>query len=328
MIHELLSNGSWLAPQIDYLIWIQNLRMSSGGIFDNCFLHITMFGELLIPTLIMCIIYWCFSFNAGLYLFSLNSVGLLAIHTLKMVACIYRPWVLSDKIKPLEGAMKMAGGYSFPSGHCAMASSTWGGMAYLLRNKKILCGAIIFLILLIAFSRNYVGVHTPQDVIVALLIGFVLVFATDYLLKWCEKEKNRYLYAMAVFTILSICFFVYIITKHYPMDYINGKLLVDPKGPIYVTVLYIGWVTGLFNGVMLCKRFFPFDAKQGSLRNKILRGTIGSVILLGLFFGLENYIFNNSWSHPVAFWVMFGIGFFITAIYPLIFTKIDGKLKH
>ena len=323
MIHELLSSNSWIAPQIDYLVWVQSLRIHCGGIFDNCFLSLTALGELLIPTLVMCIIYWCISANAGLYLFTLNSAGLLAAKFLKMVACVYRPWVMSDSVKPLESALKMSGGYSFPSGHCAMAATTWGGAAFLLRNKKIICSLIILVILLIAFSRTYVGVHTPQDVIAGILIGLVLIFFVHYLLIWCEKDKNRYLYSMAVFSLLAILAFVYIMNKSYPQDFVNGKLLVNPKHAIYITVLYTGWVMGIFNGAFLCKRFFPFDAKQGSIKNKIIRGVIGVSVLIMLFYGLDKYLFDDIWGYPTAFGVMFVIGFFITAIYPFIFPRIN-----
>ena len=327
MLHELLSSNNWITPQIDYLIWIQNIRMHCCNGINTCFLNITALGELLIPTIVMCVIYWCVSANAGLYLFSLNSIGLFVAHFLKMIACIYRPWVLSDKIKPLEGALKMAGGYSFPSGHSTMASTTWGGMAFLLRNKKLLCTLIIIMILLIAFSRTYVGVHTPQDVITGVLLGLILVFIVHYLLKWCEKDKNRYIYSMAIFSILTILATIYMINKPYPHDYVNGKLLVNPNSAIYLTILYAGWVMGMFNGAFLCKRFFPFDAKQGSLKNKIIRALIGVVILLIIFYGINEYIFNEIWTYHVAFIVMFVIGIFITAIYPFIFTRINRMLE-
>lgn len=327
MLHEILSSNSWITPQIDYLVWLQNIRMHCGGIFDTCFLSITALGELLIPTMVICVIYWCVNANAGLYLFTLNSIGLLVAHFLKMVACIYRPWILSDRVKPIESALKMSGGYSFPSGHSSMASTTWGGMAFLLRNKKILCTLIILMILLIGFSRTYVGVHTPQDVIVGISIGLIFVFFVHFLLKWCDKNKNRYIYSMICFSILTVLASFYMINKPYPQDYVNGKLLVNPSHAIYLTILYSGWVMGMFNGAFLTKRFFPFDAKQGSLKNKIIRALIGVFILLGTFCSLDKYLFNEIWSYPVAFLVMFGIGLFITAIYPFIFTQINKMLK-
>lgn len=327
MIHELLSCDGWINPQIDYLLWIQNIRMHSSGIFDTCFLHITSLGELFIPTMIMSIIYWCVSFESGLYLFTLNSVGLLFAYLFKMIACVYRPWVLSDKIKPLDAAFKMAGGYSFPSGHSVMASTTWGGMAYLLRKRNVWCTLIILLILLIGFSRTYVGVHTPQDVIVGLSIGLFLVFIIDYLLKYCERNKTGYFYFMGIFNAAVILSMIYIFSKQYPLDYVNGQLLVNPKQAIYTTIIYTAWIMGIMNGAFLCKIFFPFKAETGSLRSKIIRGSIGFLVLSVLFIAIYTYFFSGETNYVLMFVMMFLSGFFITGGYPFIFSKISGLYK-
>lgn len=327
MIHEFLSSESWLSPQIDYLVWVQNLRINCGGLFDNCFLHITSLGEIFLPTVVICLVYWCISSNAGLYLFTLNSLGLIVGNLLKITACVYRPWILSDKVKPIDSAIKMAGGYSFPSGHCAMASTSWGGFAFLLRKNIWACSAIILLILLIAFSRNYCGVHTPQDVIVSLLMGIILIFAVYYILKYCEKNKNGDLKFLTIFNILALLSIVYVFVKHYPMDYIDGKLLVDPINAKYLYVLHIGWTMGMINGVFLCKRFFPFDAKKGTLKEKIVRAIVGLIILVEIFLPINNYFFNDIRNYYILFFSMFITGFFITAGYPFIFTKVADKIQ-
>ena len=325
MIHEFLSDPNWINPQIDYLLWLQNIRMHSSRIFETIFLYITRLGELYIPTIVMALIYWCIDSETGIYLFALNACGLWLSKIFKMAACVYRPWVLSDKIHPAQAAIKMAKGYSFPSGHTLMATTTWGGLAFVLRKLKIICALLVILVLLIGFSRNYVGVHTPQDVLCSLFIGLFLIFAAYYLLKWCTKNKNRYLYLLPVIDILGIITLLYIIFKPYPADYVNGKLLVDPKGAIYIAVLYMGWILGILNGLFLSKRFFPFDAQKGSLKFKITSALVG-IILLGIICAAtENYLFASDRSFVVVFGLMFVIGLFITAIYPYILTKLQNK---
>ncbi len=328
MIHEILSSEAWLKPQIDYLVYIQNLRISCDGLFDSCFLNITALGELFIPTLVICLVYWCVNSYYGLYLFTLNASGLILGNLLKMVACVYRPWILSNRIKPIEYALKMSGGYSFPSGHSAMASTSWGGFAFLLRKKIWACIGIIFLVLLIAFSRTYVGVHTPQDVIVGIVLGIILIFAVHYILCSCEKDKNRYMKVLLIFNIFAILSAIYVLTKHYPADYIAGKLLVNPNRAIFLFMLHTGWGMGLVNGALICKRFFPFDAKSGTIKERIIRGFIGLVFLLCIFFPLNDYFFSGVRNYYVSFLTMFLVGFFITAGYPLIFTKISKFAKN
>lgn len=325
MIHEFLTNPDWLKPQLDFLIWLQNIRLHIGPVLDNFFLGITKLGELLIPTLVMCIIYWCIDFEAGLYLFALNSVGLLFSKFFKMIACVYRPWIYHSQIIPVGDSVKMAAGYSFPSGHCLMAATSWGGIAFLIRKHKILCTLLILFVLLVGFSRNYVGVHTPQDVLFGIFTGLIFVFVIHYLFKWCEKDKNRYLYVAGVMNLIVITSLIYVIFKEYPADYIDGKLLVDPAKAIYISVLYSGWIMGLFNGAILCKRFFPYDAKSGGIKNRVIRGVIGAAILLAIFSPLDNYFFPSIRNFWLTFFAMFFVGIFITLIYPLMFTKIKFK---
>ena len=133
-----------------------------------------------------------------------------------MIACVYRPWVLSDKIHPSELAIPFAKGYSFPSGHSSMSSSVIGGLAYLLKRKKLICILLICLVLLIGFSRLWLGVHTPQDVICGLLIGFSLVFAVNKIIDWAEEKPNRYLFLTLLTDVLTALSIIYIqcLIKH------------------------------------------------------------------------------------------------------------------
>ena len=105
---DCLSNPDWLRPQIDLLLFLQNYRISCSDIIDKSFLSITVFGEYWLPTIICAITYWCIDFRAGIYLFGLEGLNVLIAHFLKMLACVYRPWVLSDKIHPSELAIPFA----------------------------------------------------------------------------------------------------------------------------------------------------------------------------------------------------------------------------
>jgi len=70
-----------------------------------------------------------------------------------------------------------AGWYSYPSGHAMLAPLVFGLGAYLLTRgsppatRRILRVAAVLLCLSIAWSRVYLGVHYPSDVIGALLAG-------------------------------------------------------------------------------------------------------------------------------------------------------------
>tara|TARA_B110000090_G_scaffold189544_1_gene220600 strand:+ start:500 stop:1357 length:858 start_codon:yes stop_codon:yes gene_type:complete len=70
---------------------------------------------------------------------------------------------------------KVGTSYGWPSGHAQIAVTLWGLLAYELKEKWISVGAIS-LIILIAFSRMYLGVHDLGDVISGLIIGIIILY--------------------------------------------------------------------------------------------------------------------------------------------------------
>lgn len=320
---DCLSNPDWINPQIDVLLFLQKIRLGLPEVIDKLFLSITIFGEFWLPTIICAIVYWCVDFKAGVYLFSLESINVFLAHLFKMLACVYRPWILDNRIQPSKLAVAFAKGYSFPSGHSVMSSSVLGGLAYVLRKKKLISVLLVCLVLLVGFSRLWLGVHTPQDVICGLTIGFILVFALNPLINWAEKDKNRYLYLLGIINILVVLALIYVYYFNtYRMDYVSGELLVDPQKLKYNSVIVYSYALGLLNGCFLCRRFFMFEPKEVSVKRRILRGFLGilAVILL-LKYVLEYFIMNvaDLKSGVIS---MFLTGLFVTLIYPVIFTKI------
>lgn len=61
--------------------------------------------------------------------------------------------------------------YSFPSNH---AANIFASMIYLSYNYRKLSPVFIAIAVLVAYSRVYVGVHYPVDVLGAALLGFTI----------------------------------------------------------------------------------------------------------------------------------------------------------
>ena len=100
--------NQWLEPQIEYLLALQNFREATNGFFDHFFIGVTDFGEISIPTIIVAGIYWSFRRNFGTYIMWNWSLGMIFCQLFKIIACIYRPWVLDSRIHPVAEAMKKA----------------------------------------------------------------------------------------------------------------------------------------------------------------------------------------------------------------------------
>jgi len=79
---------------------------------------------------------------------------------------------------PLRSALTAAGGFSFPSGHSFVAVSFYGLLTYFLFRfvrgklaKTAVVAAGVLLIVAIGFSRIYLGVHWPSDVLASYAAG-------------------------------------------------------------------------------------------------------------------------------------------------------------
>lgn len=91
------------------------------------------------------------------------------------------------------------GGYSFPSGHSMTSVVFYGMLIFLCRryikNKRIsniITALLILLILLIGYSRVYLGVHYPTDIVGGWSIGISLLTALIFGVRIFYKRQNRF----------------------------------------------------------------------------------------------------------------------------------------
>ena len=85
-----------------------------------------------------------------------------------------RPFELDASVIRTQWSVDRALGAGFPSGHAQIAATLWGFAAVLARRARIWVVAVV-LVVLVSFSRIYLGVHVPADVVGGLLIGVVIV---------------------------------------------------------------------------------------------------------------------------------------------------------
>ena len=143
---------------------------------NECMLAVTHLGEETAFLAIALIVFWCIDKKRGYFLLAVGVAGTIINQFLKLFFRVPRPWVLDETFTILEQAREAATGYSFPSGHTQMAVGTFGALAVTEKKPWIRIGCWI-LAFLVAFSRMYIGVHTPYDVVVSILIALALVFS-------------------------------------------------------------------------------------------------------------------------------------------------------
>ena len=182
---------------------------------DEAMLLITRLGEETAFLAAALIVFWCVDKRKGYYLMAVGFLGTLFNQFLKVTCRIPRPWVLDENFTIVEQAREAATGYSFPSGHTQAAVGTFGCLAYTAKGKwaRILC---VSLMALVAFSRMYLGVHTPADVLVSAFIGLVLVIGLQPV-AYSRKEGSMKI-LLAVMLVLQMAYLLYVELWEFPAD--------------------------------------------------------------------------------------------------------------
>ena len=310
---------------IKYLLWLQQLRESINGALDPFFEALSYSVISSFAFLIIAGIYWCIDKKAGTMILMNLSGGNVANQTLKNTFCVYRPWIRDPKIIPAGDAITTATGYSFPSGHTQHATAELGSIAIWQKKRKWVVAICLIGILLVMFSRNYLGVHTPQDVVVSFVLCSIIIAINVFILRWVDEKPNGDLIVLALGMVLCIAFLLFVTFKTYPIDYAaDGSILVDPKKMISDCYGAAGYFSGFLIGWIIERHFISFEVPKGILA-KVINFIIGGVLLYSLSEFILKPISNNLgiWSGKLVY---FGALFlFIMAGYPALM-KLAKKL--
>ena len=261
---------------ISILLALQDFRNGAGAFLADFLSKMTFLGELTSAFVIMAIIYWAVNKDFGTYLMMGWSGNRLVNGVLKVTACAYRPWIRDARIVPYGNSITTATGYSFPSGHTMNAASIFGGGVVRKDLNRALRVALGITVVLVAFSRNYLGVHTPQDVLVGILCGLLVMALTVKLMNWVAAHPEKDLLVAGIGIALAVAVAVYASLKHYPEDLdAEGKLLVDGAKMANDTFKGIGWCAAFLIGWVLERRFVGFTTDNIPMVQRVSRVAIG-----------------------------------------------------
>ena len=126
-----------------------------------------------------------------------------ALALVVLTATLARPlleWTvkeLVDRPRPELCQLVAGNGPSFPSGHVMAAIAIWGllpPVVALVSGKRAAwwwsVAVSTTIVLGVAFSRVYLGVHWFSDVVAALLLGTLYLYAVEWLLDWHHRRQS------------------------------------------------------------------------------------------------------------------------------------------
>ena len=308
---------------IEYLLFLQNFRISINDALTP-FMEFISFFAIRWAYFLPAFLYWCISKKKGLYVLSSLSVSLWLNGLIKLTACVYRPWIKDSRIVPAGDAIKTAGGYSFPSGHTMTATPIYGGFAVC--SKKTFSKIFwVVLVLLTGFSRNYLGVHTPQDVLVGLICGTFALYVVAKIFKYLDDNPQKENLFLLIGVVLWVAAIAYVKLKSYPMDYdVNGKLLVKPESMQNSSLGDLSYILGLILGRYVEKNWVKFTPTGFNFKGIILC-VIGLAIYGFIIFYVKDFIFKTI-GVPCGRVVYSTFSmFFVVALYPLIIKMFSKK---
>ncbi len=219
---------------------------------------ITLLGGEMFFMVIAVAVFWCVSKRMGYYLMVAGFFGTVINQFLKILCCVPRPWVKDPDFTIVESARAEATGYSFPSGHTQNAVATYGGIARYTRRKRLRT-VLAVLTVLVAFSRMYLGVHTPLDVGVSFAIATLLVLGLYPLMEEADRRPAVLTCTIVVMVLCSGAFVGYL--------YLRGDTGATAEDTAnYVSALENGWkllgsTLGLLVSNILDRKYIRFETR-------------------------------------------------------------------
>lgn len=281
---------------MNVLYFLESLRIP---VLNEIMLLITTLGEETAFLVTAMILFWCVNKYTGYYVLSVGLIGTLSNQFLKLIFRVPRPWVIDSEFTILEQAREAASGYSFPSGHTQSAVGTFGGIAYVTKNRWVRVCAIIIAIL-VPFSRMYIGVHTPLDVLVAAAMALILILLLEPIVLRSEHKGLNYL--LGFMLVLAVAFLCYVEFWPFP-EKIDAHNLASGLKNAYTL---LGALLGLIVVYIVDEKWLNFST-NAVWWAQILKVVGGLLLVLAVKAGLKtplNFLFGESAGRAIRYFLI------------------------
>ena len=270
------------------------------------------------------VVFWCVSKWEGYYLMTIAFCGTVLNQFLKLICRVPRPWVRDPNFTIVESARVEATGYSFPSGHTQNAIGLFGGMARWGGRRWVQLG-LTALALVIAFSRMYLGVHTPADVGVSLVLAAALVLGLYPLMRRAQEKPQYMGYVLAAMLVVSGAFVVFVEAYGFSAD-TDAENLASGIGNAWQM---LGAVAGMTLAWLLDRRYIHFET-QSVWWVQVIKVAVGMALLLAIKSGLKAPLLALLGHEGLAGGVRYFLLVLVAgAVWPLVFRPMSkwGKGK-
>ncbi|HMK09239.1 MAG TPA: phosphatase PAP2 family protein [Anaerolineales bacterium] len=284
----------------DWLQWGTGLLVAwqSGGsqLVGNVMQSFTFLGSEWFYMLVMPAVLWCFSASLGMRLGLLLLTSATLNTICKLALALPRPFWVDERVR----ALSVETSFGLPSGHAQNAVVLWGYLAYTVRRWWATLAAIL-LILAISFSRLYLGVHFPGDVLAGWIVG-ALVLAVFLLL---ERPVGRWLKRRSLATrlLLTVAFSLGFLALGWLASNLSARRALPPTwadnfhralgasvpfrpGSLDDLVAGAGALLGFAAGAVVLDEWGKFTDVRGAWP-RLARFFLGVVVVLALQVGLS-----------------------------------------
>jgi len=316
-----------MAFELDIIHWLQDMR---SPMIDFFFEFWTFFGEEYIIIGVLGMLYWCYDKRVG------EAIGItvfasLAVNSfLKVLIARPRPFLVDDDIVNIRP--ETSGGYSFPSGHTQGAGTLFLSIAAWLKKRWITIISVI-IVVMVAISRMYIGVHYLSDVLTSILLSFGFAYGGYYLLNKKDFLKKYRYWIIALFSIILLGSYAFFLFTSNDLTSIDSELL---HGNVNDLAKMVASILGFILGITLERSRIHFKNHRHFWKNAI-RLILGFVVvvsirvLLKLFFSIfVSFEEFSELSKTEATWVIvfdfiryFAMVYVAIGVYPMVFKKIS-----
>jgi hypothetical protein len=291
---------------------------------------ITELGSFNFYLVVIPLIYWSLNKQLGVHLLFLLTLSNTIGETLKQAFRDPRPFWYDPSIALSEELT-----YGFPSNHALVPTVMYVVIASWVRKGWFWILSVL-LILLIIFSRVYLGMHDVPDVVLGFLIGLIVLGIYFLWRRYFLKRFNNRILGQKLLGVLLLCLFFIVVTVVILLV-IGDPVIENPEWePYYVegeragldgATANIATLLGFGIGLLFESTRIRFDS-GGTAAKRTLRYLTGIIITFGLYFGLRSLFPDTNEAPYIISMPLRALRYFIASIWvsyyaPALFVRLN-----